>query len=274
MKTPSNASPQRDCHGLIAEGKGPSRREWLGATSLAFGAALAVGGGSLFHAPLARAAIKAVRIPAPAVAARDSSAELKETVQQVVLAGGCFWGLQLVYQHTHGVIEALSGYAGGSRATANYEDSSTGKTGHAQSVQLTFDLEQVSLAQLLHIYFSVAHDPTTVDRQHRDVGPQYRSAIFTDDPGQRQFAAQYIEQLNAAKVFSGPIVTQLNPLGTFYPAERYHQDYAVLHPDQPYIVNVDLPMVVNLEAMFPDNYRDTPVLVLPNPVAYSQYPSR
>ena len=255
---------KESARGVLIEGAPRmTRREWLGRNLLGLGAVVATGGGLSLYAPHARAAIDAVRIPAPAVSAKDPSAGVTGKAQHIVLAGGCFWGVQLVYQHTRGVIEALSGYSGGTKETANYEDSSTGNTGHAQSVQVTFDPAKISLAELLHIYFSVAHNPTTVNRQHMDIGPQYRSAIFTDDAEQKAFARQYIAQLEAAKVFPDPIVTQLNPLGTFFTAEAYHQDYAILHPDEPYIVKVDMPMLVNLKAIFPEYYLKEPVLVYP-----------
>lgn len=209
----------------------------------------------------ARAAKVAVQIPAPAVNLADPSARMGGDPQKVVIAGGCFWGTQLVYQHTRGVIQALSGYAGGTAETANYEDSSLGTTGHAQVVEVTFDPAVITYGQLLHIFFSVAHDPTQLDRQGHDVGTQYRSALFLSEPGQKKFAEQYITQLDAAGVHEGRIVTRLEPLQAFYPAEDYHQDYATRHPDSAYVINVDLPMLANLKTFFPQYHRPEPILV-------------
>jgi peptide-methionine (S)-S-oxide reductase len=181
--------------------------------------------------------------------------------QTVVLAGGCFWGVQAVFQHVKGVSQAVSGYAGGSKATAIYEVVSSGETGHAESVQVTFDPRQVSFGRILQIYFSVAHDPTQLNRQGPDSGTQYRSAIFYQDESQKKIAEAYIAQLNQAGVFRRPIVTQVNQLAGFYPAEAYHQDYATLHPTSPYIAFNDLPKVENLRHVFADLYREKPVLV-------------
>ncbi|MGH8819807.1 MAG: peptide-methionine (S)-S-oxide reductase MsrA, partial [Rhodoferax sp.] len=178
--------------------------------------------------------------------------------------GGCFWGVQTVFQHTRGVLDAVSGYAGGAKTTAHYEMVSTGSTGHAESVRVTYDPRQISYGQLLQVYFSVAHDPTTLDRQGPDSGTQYRSDIFYENASQKQVAERYIAQLDAAKVFPHKIVTQLTALApplAFYPAEGYHQDYATLHPESPYIATFDLPKVANLKTMLPELYRDKPVLV-------------
>lgn len=205
----------------------------------------------------AQAAERAFAIPAPAL---DETAGTGK--QTVVLAGGCFWGVQAVFQHTKGVTSAVSGYAGGDKSTAHYETVGSGKTGHAESVAVTFDPHQISLGKILQIYFSVAHNPTEMNRQGPDVGTQYRSAIFYADDEQKKVAAAYVAQLDKAKVFPGPIVTQLEPLRGFYPAEDYHQDFAVLHPSYPYIVFNDLPKVDNLKRMFAGDYRELPVTVM------------
>jgi len=169
--------------------------------------------------------------------------------------------VQGVFQHVGGVISAVSGYAGGSRDTAQYETTSSGTTGHAESVQITFDPHRITYGRILQIYFSVAHDPTELNRQGPDVGTQYRSAVFPQDPEQSRIAAAYIAQLNVAKVFPTPIVTTIEPGKEFYPAEAYHQDYLTLHPYQPYIAINDLPKIEALKEVFPDSYRETPVLV-------------
>jgi peptide-methionine (S)-S-oxide reductase len=205
----------------------------------------------------AQAAERPFVIPAPAVDAPANSEK-----QTVVLAGGCFWGVQAVFQHTKGVTSAVSGYAGGDKSTAHYEVVGTGRTGHAESVAVTFDPRQVSLGKILQIYFSVAHNPTELNRQGPDAGTQYRSAIFYADDEQKQVAAAYVAQLDKAKVYPEPIVTKLEPLRGFYPAEDYHQDFAVLHPSYPYIVFNDLPKVDNLKKMFSAEYRETPVTVM------------
>jgi peptide-methionine (S)-S-oxide reductase len=202
------------------------------------------------------AAEDAVVIPPPAVDAKPSDA-----IQTVVVSGGCFWGVQGVFQHTSGVVNAVSGYAGGSKATAQYETVSTGTTGHAESVQIKYDPKKISYGKLLQIFFSVAHDPTQLNRQGPDSGTQYRSAIFTTTEEQKQVTDAYIAQLNAAKVYSGPIVTKVGPLQGFYPAEAYHQDYLTLHPNQPYIAYNDIPKVENLKKIFAANYLDKPTLV-------------
>ncbi len=182
--------------------------------------------------------------------------------QTVVLAGGCFWGVQAVYQHTKGVTQAVSGYAGGKKETAHYEMVGTGRTGHAESVSVTFDPQQISYGKILQIYFSVAHNPTELNRQGPDSGTQYRSTIFYANEDQKRIAEAYIAQLDKAHVFSRSIVTTLEPLSGFYPAEDYHQDFAVLHPTYPYIVFNDLPKVDNLKRLFADFYRATPVTVM------------
>ena len=207
------------------------------------------------------AAENAVRLPAPAL---DTPAAPQAARETAVFAGGCFWGVQAVFQHTKGVLNAVSGYAGGDKASASYEMTGSGRTGHAESVQITYDPKQVSYGTLLQIYFSVAHDPTTLNRQGPDSGTQYRSAIFYQDANQKQVAERYIAQLEAARVFPAKIVTQLTPLTpplAFYPAEAYHQDYATLNPHSPYIARFDLPKIANLKTMLPELYRDQPVLV-------------
>jgi peptide-methionine (S)-S-oxide reductase len=199
---------------------------------------------------------RAVNLPPPAHDATATSA-----TETAVFAGGCFWGVQGVFQHTKGVLNAVSGYAGGDKATAHYEMVGTGRTGHAESVQVTYDPKQISYGKLLQVFFSVAHDPTQLNRQGPDSGTQYRSAIFYSTPEQKQVAEGYIAQLDAAKLFPSKIVTQVVPLNGFYAAEAYHQDYATLHPDSPYIAFNDLPKIANLKAVMPQVYRDKPVLV-------------
>jgi peptide-methionine (S)-S-oxide reductase len=210
---------------------------------------------TLLVAP-SRASEDAVVIPAPAVDAQAS-----DGIQTAVIAGGCFWGVQGVFQHTAGVVNAVSGYAGGNKSTADYTMVSTGTTGHAESVQIKYDPKQISYGKILQIFFSVAHDPTQLNRQGPDSGTQYRSAVFTTSDEQRKVADAYIAQLNAAKVYKKPIVTKVGPLEGFYPAEAYHQDYLTLHPNQPYIAYNDLPKVENLKKIFAQNYVEKPTLV-------------
>ena len=195
----------------------------------------------------------AVALPAPAV---DVPASAKSSRQNVVFAGGCFWGVQAVFQHIKGVTEATSGYAGGAADTAKYGLVSTGGTGHAESVRVTFDPAQVSFGQLLQVFFSVAHDPTELNRQGPDEGTQYRSAVFFTTPDQQRVTATYIAQLEGNKLLGGRIVTQVAPLAAFYPAETYHQDYARRHPDDPYIRINDAPKVAHLRQLFPALYSD------------------
>jgi len=178
-----------------------------------------------------------------------------------VLAGGCFWGVQGVFQHVKGVTNAVSGYAGGDKRQAQYETVSSGRTGHAESVRVTFDPRQISYGRILQIYFSVAHDPTELNRQGPDTGTQYRSAIFPTDAEQARVAKAYIAQLEQAHAFNAPIVTKIEPDRTFYPAEAYHQDFLALNPSYPYIVYNDLPKVANLKRLYPEVYRSDPVLV-------------
>ncbi|MEK1853084.1 MAG: peptide-methionine (S)-S-oxide reductase MsrA [Phyllobacterium sp.] len=195
-------------------------------------------------------------VPPPAI---DQTASAKS--ETIVLAGGCFWGVQGVYQHMKGVTRAVSGYSGGKKETASYEIVSGGDTGHAESVEVTFDPKVVSLGKILQVYFSVVHNPTELNRQGPDSGTQYRSAIFTTSADQEKVTKAYIAQLDKAKAYSKPIVTQVSSLEKFYPAEAYHQDYATIHPSQPYIAYYDLPKIENLSKLFPQDYRDKPVLV-------------
>ena len=175
-----------------------------------------------------------------------------------VFAGGCFWGVEGVFEHLKGVKSATSGYAGGTVASPSYEDVSSGATGHAESVRVVYDPAVISYDQLLEVFFKVAHDPTQLDRQGPDTGPQYRSAVFYADSSQRERAEGYVAKLRAAKTFSRPIVTEITPLGTFYPAESYHQRYMERHPYQPYILINDAPKVAHLRKAFPALYRDPP----------------
>jgi peptide-methionine (S)-S-oxide reductase len=182
--------------------------------------------------------------------------------ETAVLAGGCFWGVQAVYQHTKGVTNAVSGYAGGAKKDAEYYTVGSGRTGHAEAVKVTFDPRVISYGKILQIYFSVAHDPTQLNRQGPDAGPQYRSEIFPQNEEQKKVAKAYIAQLDAAHAFPRPIVTRTDTdKQAFYPAEDYHQDYATLHPNQPYIAFNDLPKIEHLKQVFPELYRDKPVLV-------------
>ncbi len=199
---------------------------------------------------------RAVSIPPPAV----DNPKQPGAPQTAVLAAGCFWGVQGVFEHVRGVRKVVSGYAGGERNTAQYYTVSTGTTGHAESVMITFDPEQISYGQLLQIAFAVVHDPTQLNRQGPDSGSQYRSAIFYANADQQRIAQSYIAQLNEAHAFPRPIATRLEPLKGFYPAEGYHQDYLVNHPNVPYIEYNDLPKVENLERAFPALYNPQPVL--------------
>jgi peptide-methionine (S)-S-oxide reductase len=203
-----------------------------------------------------RAAEDAVVIPAP-----EADVPASDGIQTAVLAGGCFWGVQGVFQHTKGVVSAVSGYAGGSQMNAKYELVSTGTTGHAESVRIKYDPQKISYGKILQIFFSVVHDPTQLNHQGPDTGTQYRSAIFTTSDAQKKVAQAYIAQLDAAKVFPRSIVTRIGPLEGFYPAEAYHQDYLTLHPSQPYIAYNDLPKIENLKKIFAENYQEKPTLV-------------
>ena len=209
----------------------------------------------LWHSP-PQAAESTVLLPPPAV----DNPKAPGAAQTAVLSAGCFWGVQGVFQHVKGVQKVLSGYAGGDRATAEYETVSSGGTGHAESVKIVFDPAEISYGQLLQIAFSVVHDPTQLNRQGPDVGTQYRSAIFYSDDAQKHIAETYIAQLNQAHVFGRPIVTRVDPLKGFYPAERYHQDYLVRNPTQPYIAHNDIPKVENFKRTFPELYNERPVL--------------
>ena len=201
---------------------------------------------------------EARNVPAPTV---DEQAAGK-TSETAVIAGGCFWGVQGVFQHVAGVTNAVSGYAGGAKATAHYDMTSGGNTGHAESVQITYDPRKITYARILQVYFSVAHDPTELNRQGPDSGTQYRSAIFPVNDEQAQVAKAYIAQLDGAHVFGAPVVTTIEPGKTFYRAEDYHQDFLAKNPGYPYIVYNDLPKVDNLKNLFADYYRDTPVTVM------------
>lgn len=183
------------------------------------------------------------------------------TTETAILAGGCFWGVQAVFQHTEGVGNALSGYAGGDEKTAVYQIVGSGRTGHAEAVRITYDPRKISYGRLLQIFFSVAHDPTELNRQGPDVGPQYRSTIFPVNAAQADIAKKYIAQLDAAKIFGKPIATTIETGKTFYPAENYHQDFLVRNPHNGYIVINDLPKIGNLKRLLPDVYRDKPALV-------------
>lgn len=184
----------------------------------------------------------------------DAPLAAQSSSQTAVFAGGCFWGIEAVFEHVKGVTQAVSGYSGGTAETADYQKVSSGRTAHAEVVQVTYDPSKVSYGQLLKVFFSVAHDPTQLNRQGPDTGPQYRSAIFTVDAAQQRAAQAYIAQLQAAKSFPRPIVTEVVALKAFYMAEPYHQDYVVHHPDQPYIIYNDLPKVAALKKQFPQLY--------------------
>lgn len=220
------------------------------------GALVALGTATVFAPPIV--AEEARVIPAPTL---DEPLDSKKHSEIAVFAGGCFWGVQGVFQHVQGVKSAVSGYAGGASDTAAYEMVGTGTTGHAESVSVTFDPSQVSYGQLLQIYFSVAHDPTELNRQGPDSGTQYRSAIFPTSPEQLKVAAAYIEQLDAASAFASRIATVIEPGKAFYPAEDYHQNFLTLNPTYPYIVVNDLPKIEALKTLYPKSYKAEPVLV-------------
>jgi peptide-methionine (S)-S-oxide reductase len=216
---------------------------------------------------LAALAALAFTLPSSAETARQIPAPLADekadgpVSRTAVFAGGCFWGVQGVFQHVEGVTRAVSGYAGGEASTAQYAKVSRGSTGHAEAVRITYDPSKVTFGKLLQIYFSVAHDPTELNRQGPDIGPQYRSTIFAADDDQARLAQAYVEQLDARKSFGRKIATTIERGRAFYPAEDYHQDYLTLHPRQPYIVIHDLPKIESLKRLFPDAYRADPVLV-------------
>lgn len=222
--------------------------------------ALLVAGSMLGGPARTRAAEPAVVIPPPTL----DNPKVAGPTQTAVLAAGCFWGVQGVYQHVRGVQQVLSGYAGGRQETAEYERVSRGDTGHAESVEIRFDPARVSYGEILQVYFSVVHDPTQLDRQGPDVGSQYRSNVFFVDDTQKRIARAYIAQLTRAKVFPAEIVTRVDPLRGFYPAEAYHQDFMLRHPDYPYIVVHDLPKLERFKTMFPARYNERPVTALPS----------
>jgi len=232
------------------------KRIFRGATSTVFAIALLVLAGlALKSYPAAAEGARA--LPMPAVDQPPGQA----TSAVVVLAGGCFWGVQGVFQHVKGVTNAVSGYAGGDRKSADYEAVSSGRTGHAESVQVTYDPRQISYGRVLQIFFSVAHDPTQLNRQGPDTGTQYRSAIFPLNADQAEIAKAYIAQLDQAKAFKKAIVTRIEPDRSFYPAENYHQDFLTRNPTYPYIVYNDLPKIEDLRRLLPELYRASPVLV-------------
>jgi peptide-methionine (S)-S-oxide reductase len=232
-----------------------NNRKWASPVSLAALIGAAAIGAVLMRAPILAAEAPVV-IPAPAV----DNPKVAGPMQTAVLSGGCFWGVQGVYEHVRGVQKVVAGYAGGEKGTAQYETVSSGTTGHAESVKITFDPSLISYGQILQIAFSVVHDPTQLNRQGPDVGTQYRSSIFYDDETQKHIAEAYISQLEKAHAFARPIVTRVDALRGFYPAEDYHQDYLVHNPTQPYIALYDLPKIENFKQTFPELYRGQPVL--------------
>lgn len=234
----------------IAKTRTPIFKSALAALIVAAAAA------ALWQSP-ARSAEDAVVIPPPAMDEKAASGS-----EKAIFAGGCFWGVQGVFQHVKGVTKAVSGYTGGAKDDAVYETVGSGRTGHAESVEITYDPSKVTYGQLLQVYFSVAHNPTQLNYQGPDSGTQYRSTIFAENGEQQKIAQSYIAQLDKAKVFPKPIVTTLETGKTFYPAEEYHQDFLTLNPTYPYIVYNDLPKVANLKSLFPALYSDKPVLVL------------
>jgi peptide-methionine (S)-S-oxide reductase len=229
---------------------------WRAATSMTLAVALLLPFALGWPATPARSREAAVIIPAPVIDAPQQGRS-----DTIVLAGGCFWGVQGVFQHVKGVTSAVSGYSGGAAETAHYNAVGSGRTGHAEAVQITYDPSQITYGQILQIFFSVVHDPTQLDRQGPDRGPQYRSAIFPATPSQSHIATSYIAQLDQAGVFPQRIATKTDPLTVFYPAEGYHQDFLTLNPRHPYIMINDLSKVANLKRLFADVYRETPVLV-------------
>jgi peptide-methionine (S)-S-oxide reductase len=227
----------------------------FGLMSLCAAVALCAGAGLLVFPS---AADEARAIPAPLLDEAAGSGGAPETA---ILAGGCFWGVQGVFQHVNGVSNAVSGYAGGEKTTARYEMVGTGTTQHAEAVRITFDPQKISYGRILQIYFSVAHDPTQVNRQGPDTGTQYRSAIFPLSAEQERIAKAYINQINAAHVYGAPIATRIDSAKGFYPAEAYHQDFLTRNPNHPYIVVNDMPKINDLKLLFPNLYRPNPVLV-------------
>jgi peptide-methionine (S)-S-oxide reductase len=222
-------------------------------TQLALCAALVVE--ALGFSACARADAPVHGVPAPII----DEAKAHGVTEVAVLSGGCFWGMQGLFEHVKGVRQVVAGYAGGSAATAQYETVSSGSTGHAESVKITFDPSIVTYGEILRVYFSVAHDPTELDRQGPDTGTQYRSEILFSSPMQEKIARAYVAQLTRAHAFAYPVVTRLDKFAGFYPAESYHQDYLLHNPDSPYIMINDLPKIANLKRLYPDLYRDAPV---------------
>lgn len=234
---------------------GKSRNRWSLVRNIALAVAVPLAGLGLLQTA-SGAPEQPVVIPAPALDVTESG-----PTARLVLAGGCFWGVQGVFQRVEGVASAVSGYAGGDSETANYEQVGTGSTGHAEAVEVIYDPGVVSLGDLLHVFFSVTHNPTQLNFQGPDRGPQYRTAIFFEDEEEKRVAEAYIAQLESAGVYPDPIVTTLEPLEAFYPAEDYHQDFLTLNPTWPYIVHHDLPKIEALKTIFPEMYRDDPILV-------------
>ena len=226
-------------------------------TRSALAALIVAAAAAAFWQSPARSAEDAVVIPPPAMDEKAATGS-----EKAIFAGGCFWGVQGVFQHVKGVTKAVSGYTGGAKDDAVYETVGSGRTGHAESVEITYDPSKITYGQLLQVYFSVAHNPTQLNYQGPDSGTQYRSTIFAENGEQQKIAQSYITQLDQAKVFAKPIVTTLETGKTFYPAEEYHQDFLTLNPTYPYIVYNDLPKVANLKSMFPAIYSEKPVLVL------------
>lgn len=223
-------------------------------------AGLVIGSATMIAHVTAATAQEGVALPAPSTDVAASTA----TTQTAVFAGGCFWGVQGVFQHVTGVKNAVSGYAGGTKETAQYESVGSGRTGHAEAVKVTYDPKLITYGHLLQIYFSVAHDPTELNRQGPDTGTQYRSTIFPATEEQGRVAKAYIEQLNKARIHDAAIVTTIEPGHAFYPAEAYHQDFLTNNPTYPYIVYNDLPKIENLRKLFSKDFREKPVLVAQN----------
>jgi peptide-methionine (S)-S-oxide reductase len=244
---PSSKTPS-----AVASRRTPLSRRAL----LALGALVA--GAAVWHTMPSFAAEAAVVIPPPA---EDVAAASGAGTETAVFAGGCFWGVQGVFQHVKGVSNAVSGYAGGAANTAKYDEVGSGRTGHAEAVRISYDPKQVSYGRLLQIYFSVAHNPTELNRQGPDTGTQYRSTVFPVNAEQARVAQSYIAQLDKTKVFGQKIATTIELQKTFYPAEAYHQDFLTRHPDHPYIAINDIPKVKNLQLVFPAEYRAQPALV-------------
>ncbi len=230
-------------------------RSGLSGVALATVAGLALMAGAFSLRGLAHAEEPGRRLPEAAMTTKETG------LRTATLAGDCFWGVQGVFQHVRGVKQAVSGYAGGDRSTAQYNRVEDGDTGHAESVEITYDPHKITYGKLLQIFFSVAHDPTDLNRQGPDSGTQYRSTIFAQTPEQQKIAAAYIAQLNKAHVYSDPIVTRVDRLTAFYPAEDYHQDYLIHNPDSGYIVVNDLPKIGNLKRIYPELYSEKPVMV-------------